>query len=123
MNRYWVSWWSGNYEDEGCTNPPFQFWLTGQRERPLYGLGVTVYNNLIEQELSEEEFDKFIDEHGKDECSFCAMVDADNEKEIWAVIKHHFPDYEERFCEHVARSKTPGDRFGDFQNRTSLKVS
>lgn len=94
MNRYWVSWWSGYYKDEGCTTPPFQIWISGQKAR----------SNTTE----------------KDDCSICAVIDANNENEIWPVIKKHFPDYEPRFCSLRENDFNPGDRFQDFKNKTSL---
>lgn len=93
MNRYWVSWWSGNYADEGCTNPPFQYWITGQRNR---------------------------EDPKKDDCSICAMIDASDEEEIWENISKYFPDFEQRFCELTSPDAVPGDRFPDFENRTKL---
>jgi hypothetical protein len=41
MNKYWVSWYSSEDEEMGCTNPPFQAWLTGYTsndEHTLCGL-------------------------------------------------------------------------------------
>jgi hypothetical protein len=84
MTRYWVSWWSGYYLDEGCTKPPFQSWISGQRDGP------------------------------RDECSFCAVIDADSESEILDCIRHHFPDYELRFCNPKPDDYEPGDRFPGF---------
>lgn len=92
--RYWVSWWSGYYESEGCTRPPFQVWISGSRERRDDG----------------------------DEVSLCAVIDASGTAEIWPVVKRHFPDYEERFCQPSDADWQPGDRFPGFENRTSLTV-
>lgn len=97
LKRYWVSWWSGNYASEGCTRPPFQFWCSGYRDR-------------------ENDF-KYDDQ------SLCAVIDAPDEAAIWQVIKHHYPDYEERFCEECEPDWRPGNRFPDFENRTSLTGS
>lgn len=88
--RYWVSWWSGNYADEGCTTPPFQFWNSGERER------------------NDERTD----------CSLCAVIDAPVEAVVWAAINKYFPDMRERFCERRADDWKPGDRFPGFENRT-----
>jgi hypothetical protein len=33
MARQWANWWSGNYADESCTNPPFKIWVSGYRDR------------------------------------------------------------------------------------------
>ena len=92
MNRYWVSWWSGYYEDEGCTKPPFQIWISGQRDR----------------------------DENRDECSLCAVIDARSEDDIWAYINKHFPDYEKRFCNIKETDYIPGNRFPDFENKTNL---
>ena len=105
--RYWVSWWSGNvcqedkqtedlYEDEGCSEPPFQVWVSGQRERKNF----------------------FGD---RDECSMCAVIDSESEDRIWEVVEKHYPDYEERFCEERESNFEPGDRFPGFENRVSLE--
>jgi len=97
MKRFWISWWSGNYEDEGCTKPPFQFWVSGQRDR--------------DNDDSESE---------RDECAICAVIDANSEEEIWPVVKKHFPDYEPRFCTEKRPDYVPNDRFPDFRGETSL---
>jgi hypothetical protein len=99
MTRYWINWVSGNYADEGCTNPPFQFWRSGSRDRK----GDTERDDLI----------------------LCAVVDCvghpdDHYEDIRAVLKQHFPDFEERFIEAKPSDWTPGDRFPDFEGRTSL---
>ncbi len=100
MTRFWVSWWSGYYKDEGCTKPPFQIWTTGFRER---------------QKGKHK---------GDDEESFCAVIDADNEAQIWKAVKKHFPDMEPRFCEPKPNDFDPsvGGRFPGFENRTRLKA-
>lgn len=99
-NRYWVSWWSGYYDDEGCTEPLFQIWISGQRNR--------VKDGKIDNK--------------RNECSICAVIDAESEDEIWEVVKKHFPDMEERFCELRDFDYDPsvGGRFRDFENKTSL---
>lgn len=94
MNRYWVSWWSGYYADEGCTEPPFQIWTSGQRNRNTYD--------------------------DRDECSLCAVIDSSSEEIIWEAISKYFPDYEERFCKQVENNYIPGDRFPGFKNKTLL---
>lgn len=89
MNRYWASWWSGNYEDEGCTKPPFNFWNSGQRDRR---------NADPESE--------------RDECSLCAIIDAEDENTVEAMIRKHYPDYQMRFCQPKASDWQPAsDRF------------
>ena len=120
MKRYWISWYSGGYESEGCVEePPFQYWWTGQRERPNYGLSEEQYQQYLLIE-DEDEGSAFIDEHGKSDGTACALVEAESEDEIWEVIGKYFPDYEWRFCEPRELTYTPGDRFSDFENRVSL---
>lgn len=92
MNRYWCSWWSGYYEDEGCTKPSFQIWISGNRDR-------------------DEE---------RDQLSICAVIDANNEEEILKAISFHFPDYEIRFIEQVADDYIPSNRFNNFKNLTKI---
>ena len=57
MNRYWISWYSGGYEDEGCKlETPFQYWWTGQRSRPNEGLTpeqMTEYYRLFDKDESK----------------------------------------------------------------------
>lgn len=97
MKRYWVSWWSGYYEDEGCSQPPFQMWISGQRDR-------------VNSDPDSE----------RDEASCCAVIDANSEAEIWAVVAKHFPDYEQRFCTEREDDFKPGDRFPGFEGKTTL---
>lgn len=86
MIRYWVSWWSGYYADEGCTKPPFQVWVSGTRPR-----------------LNDEK---------RDDCSICAVIDAESASEVETIVAHHFPDYEMRFIEFKdADWQPPADRF------------
>ena len=101
MKRFWVSWWSGYYEDEGCTEPPFQVWTTGQRFR-------------------EDINNPFNTDTERSDVSLCAVIDAPEEVFILPVIYKHFPDCEMRFCEQKRIDWQPGDRFQDFEGRTSL---
>lgn len=94
MQRYWVSWWSGNYASEGCTKPPYQVWDSGSRDR----------NHA----------------NGGDEMSLCAVIDANSESDIWKSVSKHFPDYEARFCTPVEADYIPNNRFPDFEGKTSL---
>ena len=75
MKRYWVSWMSGYYLDEGCTTPPFIVWVTG-------------YISRVNNETDD-----------RDDCNICAVIDAESEQEVWEMINNHFPDYKERFIE------------------------
>lgn len=89
MTRFWVSWWSGNYADEGCTRPPFKFWVSGQRVRMVDGR----------------------EDDERDECSICAVIDAETEAEVWILVTRHFPDQTPRFCEVRLADWVPGSRF------------
>lgn len=121
MNRYWISWWSGYYEEEGCTDPPFQIWISGQKEREDDGLNKEQLEMLSKIQDSDE-YDAFLNQYSKDDCSICACVDAESEEDIWKVVAHHFPDYEPRFCELENTDYDPsiGGRFANFKNKTSL---
>jgi hypothetical protein len=94
MKRFWVSWWSGYYTDEGCTEPPYQCWESGERDRA----GDTK----------------------KTDVSLCAVIDANSQEEIEASLQKHFPDYELRFCNEVEPDYVPGNRFPGFEDRTNL---
>ena len=96
MKRYWVSWWSGYYEKDGCTKPPFQIWVSGERDR--------------------------INDNGvmKNDLSICAVIDAENENQIWDAVGKYFPDYEKRFIDEAKADFSPGNRFPNFNNQTSL---
>ena len=120
MTRYWVSWWSGNYEDEGCTKPPFQYWLSGQRDRPMYGMSKEIFEAMLSAKLNDSATDDYIDRHGRDDCCFCAVLDAENEDDIWAAVFKYFPDFKQRFIEERDSNWAPGDRFLGFENNTSL---
>jgi hypothetical protein len=110
MTCYWVSWWSGNYADEGCTAPPFKFWTSGQRDRPNHGLNEE-QQKIVAQMYDEDEYDEFLNEHARDDCSLCAVIDAESEDAVWQLVQKHFPDFSQRFCEKRAPDFTPGSRF------------
>lgn len=102
MQKYWISFYSGYYEDEGCSKPPFQVWMSGQCERRTHL--PQVFENGYE----------------KDDGIWCALVESHNTENIWKTVEKHFPDYEERFCHEVESDWIPNDRFPDFQNCISL---
>lgn len=95
MRRYWVSWWSSYHINKGCTKPPFQVWISGER-------GKSAEDDMLE------------------DVSLCAVIDAESEQQIWDAVKKHFPDYEERFCNAVEADFTPNNRFPGFEGKTSL---
>lgn len=119
MTRYWVSWYSGNYEDEGCTKPPFTFWVSGQCFRENDGL-TPEQKEFADQIEDEDEYDDYLDEHSRDDCTICALIDAPSEEAIWEVVVKHFPDYRQRFIEERAADYLPGDRFTAGEVVTSL---
>ena len=98
MKTFWVSWYSGNYADEGCTKPPFKFWVSGQRDRVKYGLTAAQYDEYRAIEF-EEAADLYLDEHSRDDCTLCATIVAVDEVAVWDIVRQHFPDYQQRFCE------------------------
>ena len=98
MAKYWVSWYSGNYADEGCTAPPFKFWVTGSCFRPNYGLSEEEYKFSLTID-DQDEYDEYLNEHGRDDCTICAAIESDSEAAIWELVAKHFPDYRYRFCE------------------------
>jgi hypothetical protein len=102
MKRFWISFWTGNYADEGCLDAPFQVWLSGQTDRRSH--------------LPQ----KFESGEPKDDCSLCAVVDANSEEEIFPAVLKYFPDAEMRFCEPRPSDFVPGDRFGGFEGKTAL---
>jgi len=121
MKRYWISWYSGYYEDEGCSEPPFQVWISGSRERPNHGLSDEKYAEYLKIEDEDEGYE-FIDKHGRDTATICAMVEAESVDEIWQVVGKYFPDHKERFCEEQEDGAVTGDRFGNFEGKVSLYV-
>ena len=87
--RHWASWWSGYYQSEGCTKPPYTTWVSGERDRT--------------------------NDDTKSDFSFCAVMVAHSADQCEAAIKRHYPDYEMRFCNEVADDFMPGSRFpGEF---------
>lgn len=94
VQRFWVSWWSTYEAEAGCTRPPYQLWITGYRASK----GDLNY----------------------DECSICAVIDAESEADIWASVARYFSDYEPRFCNVKVSDWRPGDRFPGFLGETSL---
>jgi hypothetical protein len=110
MKRFWVSWWTGNYSDEGCTVPPFKFWVSGQRDRPNNGLNEE-QQKIAAQFSDDDAYEDFLDQHSRDDCSICAVIDAVDEEAVWNLVGTHFPDYDQRFCDEQALDFTPGPRF------------
>jgi hypothetical protein len=94
LMRYWCSWWSSMEQDKGCTEPPFQHWISGYRASQ----GDASY----------------------DECSICAVIDAESEAQVWQAVARHFPDHEQRFCNPRTADWTPGDRFRGFRGQTAI---
>ena len=97
MTKFWTSWWSGYYADEGCTTPPFTIWVTGYRDRDNFGMTAEQYAIYETIEPGDAAY-AYVDEHARDNCSICALIEAEDEKDVWLLVQKHFPDYEERFC-------------------------
>jgi hypothetical protein len=83
VKRFWASWWSGRYADEGCTEHPFKIFVTGTRDRS----------------------------DGRDEEACVLWLTAEDELHVRSIIMPHFPDYEERFVTLVPDDWTPNNRF------------
>jgi len=99
MNRYWCSWWSGYYLDEGCSMPPFQIWISTERAR-------------IGNPPGKDE---------RTEVGICALIDSDSKDKIMESIKRHFPDFEMRFMnEHNLDFEPPEHLCPNFKNQTLL---
>ncbi len=96
--RYWVSWWSGAYADQGATNPPFQIWT--MEHRPSRS---TDWNNKA-----------------RDDLALTAVIDAPNAAAIWESVRLHFPDAEPRWAEPRPDNWHPADVFPGWEDRTSL---
>lgn len=122
MTRYWISWWSGGYADEGCVEePPFTYWWSGQRERPNEGLTDEQYK-IYKAIEDEDRAYTFLDAFGKSDGSACACVDAESEDEVWEVIGKYFPDYEQRFIEERAADYDPSEG-GRFTSEEPIRTS
>jgi len=89
MLKFWTSWYTGNYADEGCTKPPFEFWVTGQLDRAVNG------------EVSPD----------REDLTVCAIIDAESQDTVWKIVSCHFPDFRERFCDEKSSDFSLGDRF------------
>jgi len=112
--RFWASWWSGNYADEGCTKPPFETWVTGQRFRQGDGLNKAQLEEASKI-TNQRKYDAYLNKHSRDDCSMCAVIDAESEDDVEKLVRQHFPDAEMRFCEvrpaDYDPRKTSGGRF------------
>lgn len=122
MTRYWVSWYSGGYADEGCVEqPPFTYWWTGSRDRHNHGLTDEQYAILLTIEDTDKYY-AFLDTFGKSDGTACACIDAESEDEIWTVIGKYFPDYEQRFIEEREFNYDPSVG-GRFTSEEPIKTS
>lgn len=87
MNKQWVNFYSGYYEDEGCKKPPFEFLIRNYCARRSH----------LPQFFKEKNGDYMLDNDGnimkKNDCVICAMIEANNETEIWELVSKYFPDY------------------------------
>lgn len=53
------------------------------------------YQSIVDEDAS----DAYLDEYSRDDCSLCATIIAVDEDAVWDVVRQHFPDYQQRFCE------------------------
>ncbi len=116
MTRYWASWYSGDYEDEGCTTPPFQIWYTGQADRPDNGLSpenLAIYEKMLGQSDGDDQdaLDEFLDTNSRTDATICAEIVADSEEDVWELVAIHYPDYRQRFCDEMAPDQKRSSRF------------
>jgi len=75
--RYWVTFLSGYYKDEGCSHPDFPSWILSDiKDRRLFLPHLTS------------------DGHPKTDCVIAGLIDAFSEEELWIRVKKFFPDYE-----------------------------
>ncbi len=81
--KFWASWWSGNFANEGCTEPPFHVWVSGERDRA----------------------------DGKDEWSICGHLAFPSEEALRESVAKHYPDCEWRFVKEVGDDFKPNNRF------------
>ena len=89
MTKYWVSWISGNYADEGCTKPHFKYWITDQ----LSG--------------RRSCYPQFFIDGPKNDMICVALITTESEEEIWNIIGQYFPDYDRRFINIVSEDWVP----------------
>lgn len=111
MKRFWASWVSGNYADEGCSKPPFKFWVSGSIARPNLGLTPAQMQKYRRLREDESDAEAFLDTYSRDNLTLCAVVDAESEDDVWVLVAKHYPDYKPRFCEEKEPDFKPGDRF------------
>jgi hypothetical protein len=92
QHRYWVSWYAPMTPENLQDNKPFQFWITGNIVLPdEVGLG-----------------------------TFCAVIDAGSEAEVWGAIAQHFPQMQHRYISNVPNDWQPAEtRFTNWQGRTA----
>lgn len=115
MKRWWVSWWHGGYEDEGWKEPSFKHWITGQRDRVNNGLSpemLIIYNSTAF--VDEGEMWDFLDQHGRDDASYVAVIDAPTEKDVWKIVEEFFPGCQQRFCNEREADYDPTKEGGRF---------
>lgn len=86
MNSYWVSWWSECDFPDVSTMP--ETWHTGAR---------------CGSDGSDGWFSSY---------SYCSLIVAESEEAVWDLVRKHYPDYEERFCDpRPAGYEVTSDRF------------
>lgn len=96
MNRYWVSWWTCINHDND--NLPVRIWITGE---------------ATDYQMSRDRV----------KWSICSMIDAESVEVLWDWVSKNYPDFEERFCKLEANNAKPNDRFPDFDESTTGKLT
>lgn len=117
LRRYWVRFYTGYYEDEGCREPPWPHWITGytiDRRHPYAPAYDPAGDDIVRSfRCTEDEdiYDYLEDTYGRSDCTVVNIVDARNYQDMLRLIGTYFPDYFDMTCDEVARDYLPGSRF------------
>lgn len=109
MKRFWVSFWTGNEKEEGCSKPPFKYCISDSRNFNRVCLSKKDFETS--KRLSGDELEEFIYKHSRQEVSVCCVIDEKNEDAVWKEIVKYFPDFDERFCIERESDFKPSNRF------------
>jgi len=115
LKRYRIRFYSGNYEDEGCSRPSFPVWISSQRDRrdPDLEYGVEGWDAVRSLQTTDDEdlWDWVQEAYARDDCCFVGFIDAHSYQSALVRIGTHFPDYYDLEIEQVAYDWLPGSRF------------
>lgn len=112
MKRFWCSWWHPYHESFEMKDTELQIWVSGYRRLSEAGPYWKYYRKEVE-----------VEEECMDECSLCAVIDAESEDWIKDKIQEYFPGSGIRFIQEVDRDHVPGDRFPNFENKTKIDTA